>query len=133
MSVDLVSNMISSIRNASLVNKDHVEVPYSKECEAVAKVLSDNGYLGDVKSFKESGKSFKKLRIDLNYDEFGNSLITKIQRVSTPGRRIYRGADDLGKFMNGFGIYVVSTSRGVMTGDIARNKRLGGELICKVY
>lgn len=132
MSVDILSNMLSQIKNASMVNKEYVEVMHTKECAAVAKVLKENNYVKEVKVFKESGKPFKKLRIDLSYD---NDLpaITDIKRVSTPGRRIYKGADDIGTFLSGYGLYIVSTSRGVMSGVEARKKRLGGEVMCKVH
>jgi small subunit ribosomal protein S8 len=133
MSVDLMSNMLSSIKNAAMVKKPSLEIMYSKQCEAVAKVLAAEGYISGVKVFKESGKPFKKLRLDLAYDDAGFSVIQNLIRVSKPGRRMYKGSSELGRYMSGFGVQVVSTSRGVMTGTEARNKKLGGEVICKVH
>lgn len=133
MSIDILSNMLSTIKNATMVQKPYVEVIHSKECESVAKVLSEQNFVGDVKTFKEKGESYKRLRINLKYDENGKSRITKLRRVSTPGNRVYKGANDLHKVRNGFGILIVSTNRGIVEGSYARNKRLGGEVLCEVY
>lgn len=133
MSLDIMSNMISSIKNAAMVNKPFVEVMYTKECEAVAKALKSAGFISEVKVFKESGKSFKRMRLELAYDTLGNSSFKDIQRVSKPGRRVYKKAADLHRFMNGYGIRVVSTSRGVVSDVEARKRKLGGEVICEIY
>jgi small subunit ribosomal protein S8 len=133
MSIDLMSNMLSSIKNASMAGRRHIEIPYSKECEAVAKVMKESGYVEEVKSFKLKGKAYKMLRIDLAYDENDLPAINSIERVSKPGRRVYKGSSDIGKVMGGYGLMIVSTSRGITSGEEARRKKLGGELVCKIW
>ncbi|MBN1162274.1 30S ribosomal protein S8 [Patescibacteria group bacterium] len=132
MSIDLLSNMVSALKNASKVGINHIEMPHSKMCEDVAKVLKQKGFLTGVKAFKVTGKSHKKLGLDLTYKD-GNCLIKNTKRISKPGRRIYRSANELCSVKGGKGVLVVSTSRGVMDGFDARKKKLGGELVCEVY
>lgn len=132
MSIDRLSYMLSAIKNAAMVNKSSVEVTHTKECEAVAKVLKKQGFLTEVKVFKESGSPIKKLHLDFATDTLKNK-ITDLKRVSRPGRRIYIPCKSLGRSANGFGVYVVSTSRGMMSDNEARKKKLGGEVICEVY
>jgi small subunit ribosomal protein S8 len=129
MSIDRVSNMLSAIKNAAMVNKTVVELPYSNECKSVAESLVKIGYLSDVKVFKDK---FKMLALHLKYDDEGNSVINKLNRVSKPGRRIYKGYKDLNTVAGGYGDYVVSTSRGIMPAKEAKYKKLGGEIICIV-
>ena len=131
--MDRVANLLSTIKNAYLVNKEAVEVPYSKQLEQVANVLKKEGFVKKVKPFKYSGKAFKGLRIDLSYDDNELPVLLDLERVSKPGRRIYKKAEELGSVKGGYGVLVVSTSRGVMSGEEARKKRLGGEVICKVW
>jgi small subunit ribosomal protein S8 len=123
--------MLSSIKNASMANKKSLEVVYTKECEEVAKSFKKNGFLENVRSFKEEGSGFKKLHLDLAF-EGGAPKVTDVKIYSKPGRRIYKGYRDLGKVLGGYGATVVSTSRGVMDGMEARKKKLGGELICQI-
>lgn len=133
MSIDRLSNMVSTIKNASLIGKEYVEIPHSNVCEDVAKLLKKEGFLSEVKVFKEKGSSYKMLRIDLAYDEDGISKITEIKRVSKPGRRIYKGSEEIRPVAGGYGISIISTSRGVVKDYTARNKKLGGEIICRVW
>ncbi len=132
MSVDHLSNMLSSIKNASLSGKPFIEIPYTKECEEVAKNLESAGFLEKVKVFKPEGVSHKMLHLDLGYNN-GVPLIREVKRVSKPGKRVYKGYNDLGQTLGGFGVTVVSTSRGVMNSVEARKKKLGGEVICQIY
>lgn len=125
--------MLSSVQNAALVSKEYIEIPFSNECLAVAEVLKKNGYLTEVKTFKEKGKSYKRLRLDIAYGEDGMPKISSVKRVSRPGRRIYKGSSDVGRVMGGYGLSVVSTSRGVMSGEEAKKKQLGGEVICRIF
>ena len=111
--------------------KTSIEVPYTRECEDVAKSLKEAGFLSDVKVFKDTGKSYKRMRIDVAYDN-GNPKVTDVSRLSKPGRRIYKGYADITKVAGGFGVLIVSTSRGIMSGTEAKKKKLGGELICSV-
>jgi small subunit ribosomal protein S8 len=111
--------------------KPSIEVPYTKESEEVAKNLRKAGFLENVKVFKEENSAFKKLHIDLVFEN-GISKITDVKRISKPGRRMYSGYKDLRRAAGGFGVTVVSTSRGVMDSSEARKKKLGGEVICEV-
>jgi small subunit ribosomal protein S8 len=132
MSMDRLSNMLSALKNASMAEKPHVEIMYSKECEEVAKVLKEKGFLESVKIFKPEKTSVKRLHIDL-MKENGVFSLTEAKRVSKSGRRIYKGANELGRYKRGFGVMVVTTSKGIMDSVEARKKKLGGEVICEVF
>lgn len=132
MSTDIISNMLSSIRNASMVNKEFIELPHTKNIEAIAKVLQKGNFLKKVKGFKEKGSTHKGLHIDLAYEDSGAPMINEIKRVSKPGRRIYMRFGDIKRIKPEYGVLVVSTSRGIMSGEDARKKKLGGEVICEV-
>ena len=132
MSIDRLSNMVSMIKNASMAKKPVVEIMQTKECEAVAKVLKEAGFLSVVKTFKAEKASYKMLHLELAKDEFGDFILTDAIRVSKPGRRIYKNHSNIKKVANGFGLSVITTSRGIMSGDQARTKKLGGEIICEV-
>ena len=129
---DRLANMLSTIKNAYAINKPSVEMSHSKQMEEVAKVLEKAGFLKNVKVFKESGVSFKKLHIDLTYDN-GMAKISNLVRVSKPGRRVYKNYSDLKPVVGGFGISVVSTSRGIMSDSDAKKRKLGGEVICTAW
>jgi len=132
MSIDRISNMISAIKNSSMADRTHLEVPYTKECESIAKVLKDKGFLDEVKVFKGEKSSMKYLSLDLVKD--GEVIkLSEAKVVSKPGRRIYKGYKELNPVLQGLGVMVVSTSRGIMDGREARKKKLGGEVICEVY
>ncbi len=127
---DPISDMMTRIRNAQLAEKTNVVMPSSKIKVAIAEVLKDEGY---VESFSviagEGGKA--TLEIVLKYYS-GRPVIEKIQRISRPGLRVYKGSDDIPKVMNGLGIAIVSTSRGLMTDRKARANGIGGEVLCVV-
>ncbi len=112
-----------------MAGKTTVEVFYTKQCESIAEVMKKAGFLTEVKTFKESGKPYKSLSLEIAKDAFGIK-VTDIKRVSTPGRRIYRGVSEIKSFTNDAIMSIVSTSRGVMSGSEARKKKLGGEVIC---
>jgi len=132
MSVDRLSNMISSIRNAVMAGKPFMETFYSKECAGVANVLKQAGFLSEVKTFKPEGKSFKGLRLDFATED-GSIKLSEIKRISKPGKRYYCGSVDIKPVSGGHGILVVSTSRGIMSGPEAKKKKLGGEVICQAF
>lgn len=127
---DPIADMLSRIRNAIAVNKTEVSMPHSKVKESVAKLLADNRYVDSVKV--EDAPVGKTLKVTINQPQT-NARITEVSRMSTPGRRWYAKADDIPAVKRGRGIVIVSTSKGVMTGDEAKKQRIGGELICKVY
>lgn len=130
-STDPIADMLTRIRNAIAVRKSEVTLPHSSIKEAVAKILKDSNFVDGIKV--EGDKAgFKTLRITIN-NEGSNARITEINRLSTPGRRLYASATEIPTVKRGRGIVIVSTSKGVMSGVEAKNQKLGGELICKVY
>lgn len=132
MSVDTIGNMLSQIKNATMVNKKFVEFPHSKMNEAILKVLEKYDYIEKVKTFKEKGSSYKSLHVDLAYDKKGNSVIRDTKRISKPGRRLYTKKDEI-KFVNTkYELTILSTPKGVMSSVEAKKKNLGGQIICKV-
>lgn len=127
---DPIADMLARLRNAIAVRKNEVSLPHSNVKEAVAKILKDNEFLRDYKVVDATiGKS---LHIVIN-DPQQNSRITEIKRMSKPGRRAYTKADTIPSVKSGRGIVIVSTSKGMMTGQQARAAKLGGELICQIY
>jgi small subunit ribosomal protein S8 len=126
---DPIADMLTRIRNAQLIERATVAMPSSKVKIAIAKVLKDEGYIDGYKVGGEEQKPM--LEIALRYHA-GRPVIEKIERVSTPGLRIYKSKDDIPRVMNGLGIAVVSTSRGVMTDRAARAAGVGGEVLCIV-
>ncbi len=130
VSTDPISDMLTRIRNAILVSKREVVLPHSSVKERVAQILVENNFLDDVKVDKVDGQ--KTMTILIN-GENQNARITEVDRLSKPGRRLYAGAQDIPTVKRGRGIVVVSTSQGMMSGQDAKSKGLGGELICKVY
>ena len=123
--------MLTRVRNAIAVRKHEVNLPHSKMKEAVAKLLQANNFLENVSVADNEGPG-KTLTIQINSAD-SNARITEIVRMSKPGRRLYTSADDIPVVKRGRGLVIVSTSKGVMTGDDAKKQHIGGELICKVY
>ena len=115
-----------------MAGRDTLEVPYTLECESIAKVLKQKDFIEDIKVFKKENSSTKMLKITLAKD--GNVIkLSEAKRISKPGRRIYKSAQELKPVLQGLGVVVVSTSRGIMDGREAKKKKLGGEVICEVY
>jgi small subunit ribosomal protein S8 len=126
---DPIADMLTRIRNAQMVDKPSVEVPSSKVKAAIAQVLKDEGYIESFKVADQSGKP--QLVIDLKYYA-GRPVIERIERVSRPGLRVYRGRHDIPSVMNGLGVAIVTTPQGVMTDRKARQAGIGGEVLCFV-
>ena len=126
---DPIADMLTRIRNAQATEKASVFVPASKVKRAIAQVLKDEGYIEDFAVREQDGKSV--IEIGLKYYA-GKPVIEKIERVSRPGLRIYKGRDDIPRVMNGLGVAIVSTSRGVMTDRRARDTGVGGEVLAIV-
>ncbi len=126
---DPIADMLTRIRNAQRVDKTEVVVPSSKLKVAIAQVLKDEGYIEGFAVQPNEGKP--ELRIGLKYYA-GRPVIERLERVSRPGLRVYKGRDDIPQVMNGLGVAIVSTSRGVMTDRKARSQGVGGEVICFV-
>ena len=126
---DPIADMLTRIRNGQKARKVSVSMPASKVKESIAKVLQDEGYIGGYSTETDGAK--QSLTIELKYFD-GAPVIETIQRASRPGLRIYRGKEDLPKVLGGLGVTIVSTSAGVMSDRQAREKGIGGEVLCVV-
>jgi small subunit ribosomal protein S8 len=129
--VDPIGDMLTRIRNAQMRLLSTVNIPGSKFRAKILDVLKREGYISNYKLVKNL-KNIESLSVDLKYDN-GNPVIKEINRISKPGRRIYAKAESIPKIMNGLGLAIVSTSKGIMTDDEARSKKIGGEIICRVF
>jgi len=133
--MDPITDMFNQIKNAQAVEKTTVEIPFSKIKMAIAKILEDKNYIKSVE--KEMSGNIPQIRIMLKYEKVGaNKLIpaiSEIIRISKLGKRVYIGKNEIKKVKNGFGISIISTSQGVMTGEEAKRKGVGGEVICEVW
>ena len=133
-SSDPVGDMLAMIKNAYGRRHKRISLTHSRLKEGVAKVLRSEGYLEDVKTVADEKAAWlKSLHLYLKYDSDGQSVISDIKRVSKPGCRIFRGVDNLGRIMDGLGVQVLSTSKGILSDRQAKKQRVGGELICKVW
>ena len=130
VSTDPISDMLTRIRNAIAVRKNEVRAPYSKIKQSVAELLKANNFVDGI-AIEGEGIA-KSLVITINANNT-NARITEIERISRPGRRLYASVDKIPVVKRGRGIIIVSTSKGLMTGDEAKKSQIGGELICKVY
>ena len=127
---DPIADMLTRIRNANRVGRQKVLIPKSKICLGIAQVLKDEGYINDYDVIDDERQG--SIRVTLKYSMAGEKVIHAIDRQSKPGCRVYRGVGDLPNVLNGMGIVVVSTSKGVMSDRKAREANVGGELICTV-
>lgn len=128
---DPVADMLTKIRNASRASFDRVDVTPSKLKLEIVKVMKNEGYIKNFKKIQQEGKNF--IRLFLKYDETEKPIIHGIEKISSPGRRIYSGYKEMPRVRNGYGTIVVSTSSGVTTGKKATEKKIGGELICSIW
>jgi len=131
MLTDPIGDMLTRIRNAGQARHRDVRCASSKLRLAVARVLQQEGFLGDVRVEAEEGKAL--LVMEVRYGRDGQALIDGIRRISRPGRRVYVGAKDIPKVRNGLGVAVLSTSKGVVSGRAAQEASIGGELLCGVW
>jgi small subunit ribosomal protein S8 len=128
---DPISDLLARIRNAQLAKHDRLDVPASRLKLEVVKLLKDEGF---IKNFREvEDTPVGKIRVFLRYSAEGMPAITHLEKVSKPGRRVYRKAEELKPVRNGLGIGIVSTSQGLLTDVQARERRVGGELLCEVW
>ena len=128
---DPIADMLTRIRNAQLAKHQQVLIPSSRLKYEVAKILSEEGYLGEVEQVGEGLE--RKIQITLRYLNGREPVITKLQRESKPGRRRYVKAGEIPRPLGGLGLTVLSTSKGLMSGREARRQQIGGELLCSVY
>ena len=128
---DPIADMLTRIRNAIAANQSRVDIPGSKLKMEVARILKEEGYINNYVTKGEGVKYM--IRIFLRYDAKGTSSITHLSRVSRPGRRVYLGATEIPKVLGGYGVNIVSTSRGLMSGKRARQENVGGEVLAQIY
>ena len=131
MMTDPIADMLTRIRNAVRVERPHVDIPLSKVKRGLADVLKREGYIWDWKEV--DAQPARQLRIDLKYGPNGERVIQRIRRISSPGRRVYSKARDLRPILNGLGISIISTSHGVVSDREARQRNLGGEVLCEIW
>jgi small subunit ribosomal protein S8 len=128
---DPIADMLTRIRNALQAGHSDVNIPSSRLKADIAQILKAEGFIQDFDVRKEGPQG--NLQLKLRYDGDRNAIILGIERISRPGRRVYRGRDDLPKVLNGLGVAIISTSRGVMTDAQARRAGVGGEVLCRVW
>lgn len=128
---DPIADMLTKVRNAAMSRHEKVDVPTSKMKLEIVKILKTEGYIKNFKKVNQDGLNV--IRIFLKYDEQNAPVIHGIEKISTPGRRVYSGYKDLPRKYNGYGTVIVSTSSGITTGKKASEKMVGGELICTVW
>ena len=128
---DPIADLLTRMRNAISVEKPTVSVPFSNMKKNILQVLKENGYVADFMSEMQDNRAV--LRVDLKYGSDGEKVISHIQRVSKPGRRVYRGVKELREPLNGLGVAVVSTPRGVLSHADAKKNNVGGEILLEVW
>ena len=128
---DTLSDLFTRLRNGMRAGHDRVEMPASRLKEEVLKVLEQEGFIASYRRTEEGLRA--TLRVGLKYDHEGEPIVSGLERVSRPGRRIYAKADAIPTVLGGLGVALVSTSRGIVTDKTAREKRLGGEVLCNVW
>ena len=128
---DIISDSLTRIRNASMRRLETTKLLHSKVIEALVRIFQDKGYIDSFDIVEENKKKF--INVVRKYDANGYSIINEIKRVSKPGRRVYRGKDEIKRFKNGYGTIVVSTSKGVLPNDEAFKAGVGGEVLCTIW
>jgi small subunit ribosomal protein S8 len=128
---DLISDSLTRIRNAAMRRLDVATLMHSNAVEAVVGILAEKGYIDSFNVVEDGNK--KSINVVLKYDENGKTVINEMKRVSKPGRRVYKGRDDIKRFKNGYGTIIVSTSKGVIPNDKAYELGVGGEVLCTVW
>ncbi|HEX7150784.1 MAG TPA: 30S ribosomal protein S8 [Thermoanaerobaculia bacterium] len=130
---DPIADMLSRIRNGIQARHDRVELPASKLKVEIARILKSEGFISNYKLVEDDSKPQATLRVYLKYSEDGEPVIHGIERVSRPGRRVYRGKEEIPRVLGGLGLSIVSTSRGVLSGAEAVKSGIGGEVLCQVW
>jgi small subunit ribosomal protein S8 len=128
---DPVSDLLTRLRNAISARHEKADVPSSRFKVELARILKDEGYIKNFKVMDDRGGSL--LRLYLKYDETGNPVIHGLSRSSKPGRRLYKGKDELPEVLGGLGVAIVSTSQGLLSGNDAKKRGVGGEVVCTVW
>ena len=128
---DLIADSLTRIRNAAMRRLDVTTLMHSNTVEAVVGILAEKGYIDSFNVVEEGTK--KTINVVLKYDDKGHTVINEMKRVSKPGRRVYKGRDDIKRFKNGYGTIIVSTSKGVIPNDKAYELGIGGEVLCTIW
>ena len=128
---DPIADMLTRIRNAVMARHDSVPVPSSRMKLAIARILKEEGFINDYEVVK--GKTHKVVKINLKYDDENRAVLSGLDRVSKPGLRVYAGRGEIPRVYGGLGIAIISTSKGVMTGQQAWRQGIGGEVLCHVW
>ena len=128
---DLISDGLTRIRNAAMRRLETTKLLHSNVVEATSSILAAKGYIESYNVVEEDKKKF--INVVLKYDEHGRSVINELKRVSSPGRRVYKGKDEIKRFKNGYGTIIVSTSKGVLSNEDAHKAGVGGEILCSVW
>lgn len=128
---DPITDLLNRLRNGMRAGHERVDLPASRVKEDLLKVLLEEGYVGAYRRIDEKGRPL--LRVTLKYDHEGEPIVTGLERVSRPGRRVYKAAKEIPEVLDGLGMSIVSTSKGITSGRKAREARLGGEILCHVW
>lgn len=129
---DPIADLLTRLRNTNRMKRPRVSIPYSRMKEQILATLQREGFIGEFE-VRENDKGFKDLHVQMKYGPDNEFVINKIERVSTPGRRLYRSITDLQPVIRGMGIWILSTSKGILSDSEARRQHVGGEVLCKVY
>jgi small subunit ribosomal protein S8 len=128
---DPITDLLNRLRNGMTAGHERVQIPASRLKEDLLKVLAEEGYIASYRRAEDKGRPV--LRVGLKYDGEGEPIVTGLERVSRPGRRVYSAAKEIPEVLGGLGISIVSTSKGIVTGKAAREARLGGEILCNIW
>ncbi|BEG57177.1 30S ribosomal protein S8 [Helicobacter sp. NHP21005] len=128
---DIVADSLTRIRNASMRRLEVTELYYAKIVVSILEIFKNRGFITNFNVIEKEGKPF--ISVELAYDEKGRAVINEIKRLSKPGRRVYRQSKELKRFKNGYGVVVVSTSKGVITNEEAYKQNVGGEVLCSIW
>ncbi len=131
--MDQISDLLTRIRNANLRQKDRVDVPHTKIKMEIVRILKDEGFIANYKTFFANGNKRGTIRVFLKYSPEKEAVIRGIQRVSKPGLRIYRSYREIPRVRGGFAVTILSTPQGVLTDKQAKEKKAGGEILCQVW
>jgi len=131
MMTDPVADMLTRIRNANMIKAERVDIPASRLKLEVIKILKEKGFIKGYRILKDNKQGI--LRVSLKYGANGKGVISGLKRISKPGRRVYVGKEDISKVMGGVGVAILSTSKGILTDKVCREKGIGGEVLCYVW
>ncbi|MCB0413603.1 MAG: 30S ribosomal protein S8 [Bdellovibrionales bacterium] len=129
--MDTIGDFLTRIRNAGMAKHDRLDIPSSKSRVGIAKILEDKGYIRSFKVAKDNKQGL--MRVYLKYDKEGNHVISQVHRISKPSRRVYIRSNEIKPVRSGFGLSVLSTNKGIISGDDAANQNVGGELLFEMW